>query len=128
MNNELSTLKVYYGWAKLNKIRRKPALSVIYENERGEVSRREMSIKRTQDTCFVRQQTVGEAADGKKQNRVLTEYSMFLLEKPFKGDIDRLLQVNYQSDINNVPEPILSDIKNALMKQFRSTYYKGFKP
>jgi hypothetical protein len=125
MNGELSKLNVYYGWSVVNKIRIKPAISIIFENTSGESERNQNSIKRLQKTCYVRRQTVEEAEDGKKQNRSLTEYSLFLMQKPFYGDVDMLLETNYQADINNVPEPVLNEIRKALKEGFKMSDYQG---
>lgn len=122
MISNLSNLKVYYGWAVLNKIRKKPALSVIFENEFSFSDRKEITIKRLQTTCYVRTQTVAEAEDGKNQNRILTEYSTLLFDKDFKGDIEKLLENNYQADVNNVDEDKLHEIREALKKGFKNAY------
>lgn len=102
MEHELSDLKVFYGWSRMNKIRKKRAISVIFENCQGARNRGEQLLKRMQDTCYVRKQTVGEAADGGYKNRIFTEYSLFIDEKPFNGDLESVLQCNYESDQNNV--------------------------
>ena len=127
MNNELSNLNVYYGWSILNKIRRKVALSVIFENEQTFSERKNITIRRLQKTCYVRKQTISEAEDGKRINRTLTEHSLFLNQKPFNGDLKKLLDTNYQADINNVPEDILIEIKEALRKGFKSAYFQHVK-
>ena len=38
-NNELSNLNVWYGWSVINKIRKKPSLSVIFDNGGGNTER-----------------------------------------------------------------------------------------
>lgn len=121
MNNQ-SNLKVYYGWSVMNKIRRKQSLSVIFENAEDWSGRSLVSVSRLQNTCFVRLQTEQEALDGSQQNRTLTEFSLFLNEKPFYGDLESVLETNRQADINNVPEEILIQIKLALRKGFKSSY------
>lgn len=123
-NNAPSDLNVYYGWCILNKIRRKPALTVIFENEKNYTGRAQNLIKRSQNTCYVRKQTISEAEDGKHQNRVLTEFSLFINQKPFNGDLEKVLEVNYQKDINNVSEDVLIEIKEALRKGYKKTYFK----
>ena len=120
----LSKLNVYYGWSVVNRIRVKPALSVIFENEEGVSERKMNTIKRLQKTCYVRKQTIEEAEDGKKQNRILTEFSMFLMQKPVYGNVEALLDANYQADINNVSERELVEIRKALKKGFRMSDYK----
>lgn len=56
MEHELSDLRVFYGWSRLNKIRKKRAISVIFENCQGARYRGEQLLKRMQDTCYVRKQ------------------------------------------------------------------------
>ena len=53
------------------------------------------------------------------QNRILTEYSLFLNQKPACGSIEVLLDINYQKDVNNVPEVVLSEIREALKNAYR---------
>ena len=122
MEHELSDLKVFYGWSRLNKIRKKRAISVIFENCQGARYRGEQLLKRMQDTCYVRKQTVGEAADGGYKNRIFTEYSLFIDEKPFNGDLESVLQCNYESDQNNVSPDELELIRKALRDGFKKSY------
>lgn len=123
MSTGLSKLNVYYGWSVVNRIRVKPALSVIFENEEGVSERKMNAIKRLQKTCYVRRQTIEEAEDGKKQNRILTEFSMFLMQKPIYGNVEALLDANYHADINNVSDQELVEIRKALKKGFRMSDY-----
>lgn len=80
----MGKLKVYYGWARIGGVRKKRALSVMFENEMlGCRSERGQRCLRTiQDTVFERYQTDEEEKEGKRQNRIFTEYSLFLDEKP----------------------------------------------
>ena len=119
MNTQLSSLKVYYGWCVLNKIRKQPALSVIFENSSDWTGRNLNSVKRLQHTCFERFQTKDEAEDGNSCNRTLTEHTLFLFKKPFFGSIDYILKVNRQADSNNVSEQILDEIEAALIKGYK---------
>jgi len=119
---ELSNLNVFYGWSVINKIRKKPALSVIFENEVNFSERKEKLINRLQKTFFIRKQTIDEAADGKHQNQILSEYSTFIFEKPFYGDINKVLEHNFQADINNVPYEVLVEIQSSLKKAFEQFY------
>ena len=119
---ELSKLKVYYGWTKLNKIRKQPALSVIFENEENYTERKMNSINKFQNTCFTRYQTVEEAADGKLSNRILTEFSFLIFDKNFKGNVEKVLELNYQADINNVAISQLEEIKKSLRLSIRQAY------
>ena len=76
----MSKLKVYYGWSRIGNVRKKRALSVMFENEiQGCRSDRGQRCLRTiQDTVFERYQTEKEEEEGKHQNRIFTEYSLFL--------------------------------------------------
>lgn len=118
-------LKVYYGWTKLNKIRKREAISVIFENEAGagEHCRFSKTLKKLQETVFVRFQTEGEAEDAKAYNRMFTEYSIFLDDKAINGDLEKALQVNFDSDKNHVPEETRLEIKELL----RRNYWKNHK-
>jgi len=121
-NSGLSNLNVWYGWAVVNKIRKKPALSVIFHNDEVVSERTLKSLKRFQTTFFVRKQTTEEALDAKNQNKIFTEYSSFVFEKPFNGNIEKLLENNYKADLNNVSEQQLIEIKNALRDGFKHVY------
>lgn len=118
-------LKVYYGWTKLNKIRKREAISVIFENEAGagEHCRYSKTIKKLQETVFVRFQTEGEAEDAKSYNRIFTEYSIFLDDKAINGDPEKALQVNFEADKNHVSEETRLEIKELL----RRNYWKNHK-
>lgn len=123
MNYELSNLEVHYGWAKLNKIRKRPALSVVFENSyEASAERGEQSLRKFQVTFYTRKQTIQEAEDGAIQNRIFTEYSMFLFDPKVKGDLEYLLEQNFIADKNNVPEEIREEIRTALRNGFKKVY------
>lgn len=113
-------LKVYYGWAKIGKVRKKRALSIIFENEKqGCRSDRGMRVLSTiQNTVIERFQSDGEMADGKLQNRIFTEYSLFLDEKPINGSLEKILQINNEADKNHVSRAIRDRISEALRNAF----------
>ena len=116
----MGKLKVYYGWAKLGKIRKKRALSVMFENDaQGCRSDRGQRCLRTiQDTVIERYQTDEEMADGKRQNRIFTEYSLFIDEKPINGSLERCLLINNESDKNHVSKAVREKIAEALRRAF----------
>lgn len=122
MNTKLSNLNVWYGWSVINKIRKKPSLSVIFDNGGGHTERGIKSLQRFQKTFYTRKQTIEEAEDAKYNNKIFTEYNTFILEKPFYGDIDKVLDNNYKADINNVSEEVLQEIKLALKKGYEQFY------
>lgn len=55
----MERLKVYYGWAKIGNVRKKRALSVMFENEQlgCRSDRGQRCLKTIQDTVFERYQT-----------------------------------------------------------------------
>lgn len=116
----MGKLKVYYGWSRIGNVRKKRALSVMFENDaQGCRSDRGQRCLRTiQDTVIERYQTDEEMADGKRQNRIFTEYSLFIDEKPINGSLERCLLVNSDADKNNISKAILDKISDALREAF----------
>lgn len=116
----MGKLKVYYGWARIGGIRKKRALSVMFENEmQGCRSERGQRCLRTiQDTVFERYQTEEEMDDGKRQNRIFTEYSLFFDEKPINGSLEKCLLINSEADKNHVSKTVREKISEALQKAF----------
>lgn len=121
-NNDMKMgkLKVYYGWSRIGNVRKKRALSVMFENDaQGCRSDRGQRCLRTiQDTVIERYQTDEEMADGKRQNRIFTEYSLFLDEKPINGSLERCLLINSEADKNNVSKAMSEKIAEVLRKAF----------
>lgn len=116
----MGKLKVYYGWSRIGNVRKKRALSVMFENEiQGCRSDRGQRCLRTiQDTVFERYQTDEEEKEGKQQNRIFTEYSLLFDEKPVNGSLERCLLMNSESDRNNVSKAMRERISEALRKSF----------
>lgn len=116
----MGKLKVYYGWARIGGVRKKRALSVMFENEMlGCRSERGQRCLRTiQDTVFERYQTNEEEKEGKQQNRIFTEYSLFLDENPINGSLNKILQMNSDADKNHVSKAMRDKIAEALRKAF----------
>lgn len=116
----MEKLKVYYGWVKIGNVRKKRALSVMFENEiQGCRSDRGQRVLRTiQDTVIERYQTEEEEKEGWKQNRIFTEYSLFIDEKPINGSLDKCLLINNEADRNHVSKAIRDKISEALRKAF----------
>lgn len=116
----MEKLKVYYGWARIGNVRKKRALSVMFENDmqgcRSERGQR--GLRTIQDTVIERYQTDEEEKEGKQQNRIFTEYSLFLDEKPMNGSLERCLLVNSEADRNNVSKAMRERISEALRKAF----------
>lgn len=116
----MGKLKVYYGWSRIGNVRKKRALSVMFENDaQGCRSDRGQRCLRTmQDTVFERYQTKDEEQDGKQQNRIFTEYSLFFDEKPINGSLERCLLINREADKNNVSKDMSERISEALRNAF----------
>lgn len=116
----MKKLKVYYGWARLGAVRKKRALSVMFENDiQGCRSERGQRCLRTiQDTVIERYQTGKEEQDGRNQNRIFTEYSLYLDERPINGSLERCLWVNSESDKNHVSKSMREKIMVALRDAF----------
>lgn len=116
----MEKLKVYYGWAKIGNVRKKRALSVMFENEiQGCRSDRGQRVLRTiQDTVIERYQTEEEEKEGWTQNRIFTEYSLFIDEKPINGSLERCLLINNEADRNHVSKAVRDKISDALRKAF----------
>lgn len=116
----MGRLKVYYGWARIGNVRKKRSLSVMFENEvqscRSERGQR--CLRTIQDTVFERYQTEEEEMDAGQQNRIFTEYCLFLDEKPIKGSLDKCLQINNEADKNHVSKVVRDKIEEALRKSF----------
>lgn len=116
----MSKLKVYYGWAKIGNVRKKRSLSVMFENEvQGcRSDRGQRCLETIQETVFERYQTEEEEMDARQQNRIFTEYCLFLDEKPIKGSLEKCLQINNEADKNHVSKAVRDKIEEALRKAF----------
>lgn len=116
----MGKLKVYYGWAKIGNVRKKRSLSIIFENDlqgcRSDRGQRVLSYM--QDTVIERYQTEAEEKDGRNQNRIFTEYSLFLDEKPINGSLEKCLLINNEADKNHVSKSIRDKISEALRMAF----------
>lgn len=119
-------LRVFYGWAKINKIRKKEAISVIFEND---VMREEKTLKtigKYQNTVYIRKQTDNEKLDAKLSNRMFTEYSVFMDDKRIKGSLNMALKVNKNADRNHVSSKVLEEIEDKLRNAFMMSH-RGYK-
>ena len=116
----MEKLKVYYGWAKMGNVRKKRALSVMFENEKQgcRSDRGQRCLRTIQDTIIERYQTKEEENEGRKQNRIFTEYSLFLDEKPINGSLDKCLLINNEANTNHVSKAMRYKISEALRKAF----------
>ena len=110
-------LRVFYGWAKINKIIKKEAISVIFENDGG-FEKNEKKVKLYQNTVYTRFQTKKEMKDAEMSNRTFSEYSIFLDDKQIKGSLKKALEVNFLADKKNVAKEVREEIRRLLEKDF----------
>lgn len=116
----MEKLKVYYGWAKIGNVRKKRSLSVMFENEKQgcRSDRGQRCLRTIQETVIERYQTEEEEKESLKQNRIFTEYSLLLDEKPINGSLEKCLLINSEADRNHVSKAIRERISDALRKAF----------
>ena len=126
----MGKLKVYYGWARIGNVRKKRALSVMFENEMlgCRSDRGQRCLRTIQDTVFERYQTNEEEKEGKQQNWIFTEYSLFLDENPINGSLNKILQMNSDADKKHVSKEMRDKIAEALRKAFMQTNRKYREP
>lgn len=119
-----SRLRVYYGWCKLGKIRKREGISVIYENEEGVADHHRMGkvLSKAQYNVCWRYQTDGEAKDAKQLNRVFTEYCVFMDDKHICGSLEAALRANSLADQNNVSTSERKRIADDLRKWYMSEH------
>lgn len=121
-------LRVFYGWVKVGKIRKREAISVIFENDRMPEEKQMRSISKYQNTVFVRNQTDDEKLDAEHSNRVFTEYSIFLDDKAINGSLQKALKANNDADRNNVPTTVRKKIEDALRLAFMASHPRYKEP
>lgn len=116
----MEKLKVYYGWAKIGNVRKKRSLSVMFENEKQgcRSDRGQRCLRTIQDTVIERYQTEEEEKEGRKQNRIFTEYNLFLDKKPINGSLEKCLLINSEADRNHVSKAMRDKISESLRKAF----------
>ena len=122
--NLYNMLRVFYGWARLNKIRKKEAISVIYENRAQREEKVQAFLKKSQETVYIREQTEEEMKDAEFQNRMFTEYSIRLDDKDIKGDVEKALEANFKADEKQLSLETREHIREELRKHYR-LYHSG---
>lgn len=124
-------LKVFYGWSKINKIQKREAIAVAFENSEGagwENSRSGKSIRKTMSICYERYQTDEEMKDADFHNRVFTVYNVFLDDKQIGGSLKKALEVNMAADRNHVTSEERKKISQALKKAFMTSHISYKEP
>lgn len=118
----MSNLRVWYGWAKLNKIRKREAISVIFENGKQSSERTDGFIRKMQNTVYVRYQTDEEAKDAVSKSRMFTEYNIFMDDKAIRNSLDFALWENSEADANNVSANERAVIEAKLRTAYMSAH------
>jgi len=114
---------VYYGYSKLTKkVILKRELAIYFENSDCNPVKNEEWIKRRMTIIYTRRQSEEEVKDSNIVNRSFTKYSFFIDDKPYYGDIEKVLSVNFKADRNHVCEKERLIIKDLL----REGYYRCY--
>ena len=118
-------LPVYYGRAKLNKIAKREALTVIFLN--GYAGPRigkdgHDGVTRFIEICAMRYQTEDEVKDAEFSNRIYSVYNIFMDDKAIKGSLDAALRANYEADSKNVSEKERKSIREKLKSVFMKNH------
>lgn len=114
-------LKVFYGWSKINKIQKREAIAVAFENEElaGDENRRSgKSLRKTMTVVAERWQTPEEMADARFSNRVFTVFNVFMDDKHVRGSLAKALSENMKADVKNVSQTVLKDIRERLERAY----------
>lgn len=122
---EFPRLKVYYGFSKINKIQKREAIQITFENEQGagsDTSRSGRQLRKLMDIVTERWQTQQEASDASMHNRVFTTYYVFLDDKKIGGSLKRALLANSEADKNHVSEKERKIIMEKLERAFLSSH------
>jgi hypothetical protein len=118
-------LKVYYGWSKINKIQKREAIAVAFENEELaglETRRSGKSLRKTMTVCYERYQTAEEMLDAPFHNRVFTVYNVFLDDKQINGSLKKALADNASKDKKHVSVAEQKKISQALETAFMASH------
>ena len=122
-------LKVYYGWSKINRIQKREAIAIAFENSEGagwENSRSGKSLRKNMTVCYERYQTDEEMKDAEFHNRVFTVYNVFLDDKRIGGSLRKALADNAEKDRKHVSPEELKKISQSLETAFIATH-TGYK-
>ena len=116
-------LPVYYGWAKINKIAKREALTVFFLNDKtGPRIGKDGydGVSRFIEICHMRYQTEEEMKDARSATRVYTVYSIFMDDKHINGSLEAALRKNFDADKNHVSE----DERRKIMEKLKVHYMR----
>lgn len=117
----VKSLPVYYGWAKINKIQKREALTVIFLNDLpGPRLTKDGydGVTRWIEPVYKRWQTDAEMTDAEHVNRMYTSYSLYMDDKRFGGSLEAVLKSNFEADKNHVTEHERNKIKELLRTSY----------
>lgn len=126
---KIPRLKVYYGFSKINKIQKREAIQITFENEQGagsDTSRSGKQLRKQMDIVTERWQTELEISDASMYTRVFTTYYIFLDDKKIGGSLKRALTANYEADKNHVGEKERKNIMERLEHAYITSHI-GYK-
>lgn len=115
-----SRLRVFYGFAKTAKVRKREGISIVFENEEGVADHHRMGnvLPKIQETVCWRYQTDAEAKDAQQINRVFTEYMVYFDDKKINWSLERALRANSDADKNNVSKEERKRIEEELRRWY----------
>ena len=119
-------LRVFYGWVKLGKVRKKEGISIIFENDRQNEIRTFQFVNKMQETVYTRLQTEEEMLDAKGKNRMYTEYSVLMEDKGVQGSLKTALEINSIADKNHVSKRERNKISEKLKAAYLANH-RGYK-
>ena len=115
-------LRVFYGYAILNNTIKQKAMRVIFENEQHNRMKNDVFIKKALHVVHERLQTEEEMKEATVCSRIFSCYEKFIDKFPFKGNIDKLLQFNFEQDSQNVPIEEREEIRIKMRKAYFEFY------
>lgn len=118
-------LKVYYGFSKINKIQKREAIAVVFENEEmaGWENRRSgKSLRKQMNIVTERYQTPEEERDAELCNRVFAVYYIFLDDKKIGGSLEKVLLANSEADRKQISKEERKRIADLLRMAYHESH------
>lgn len=116
-------LRVWYGWEKMNKIKKHEALCVIYEDSIQGEDKTMRFVNKQMNIVYVRNQTEAEMESAERNNRCFYSFSDRLDDKKFCGSLELLLTFNYEVDADNVSLQERTVIRKRLEDSFMRQHF-----
>jgi len=118
----MSKLKVYYGFTKLTpKIMKNREVAIFYSN--GNWWNSEAWVKQRIEVIYERFQTDAEATDAEYKNRIFSKAGYLVDKRPYNGDLNKVLQANFDAEKGIIPDIELEKIRKVL----NDNYYKYYR-